>query len=144
MRARPRSRSLRQVLRLSAAERTAIERRAVDVATEYLTGLGWSVKDVGASQSYDLDVRCGDDHLYVEVKGSTSEASEVILTKNEVDLHRRRHPLTMLLVVRAISLDRGSDPPHASGGRLSEISPWQIDEEQLTPIAYRYLIPPTV
>ncbi len=141
VRPRPRSRSLRTLLRLSASERTAIERRAVRVATDHLKAQGYGVKDVGATQSYDLDARRGGERLYVEVKGSTSNAAEVILTKNEVDLHTKVHPATMLLVVSAIELNRDSDPPEATGGALHQIHPWKIAEEDLTPIAFRYVVP---
>ncbi|MFJ8963636.1 MrcB family domain-containing protein [Lentzea sp. NPDC102401] len=132
-----------QGLRLDASERIAIERRAVAVATRYLVEQGYSVKDVGATKSYDLDARRAGERLYVEVKGTTTAwtaSSEVILTRNEVDLHRREHPNTMLLIVSRIALDRSVAPPVASGGVLRVIHPWQVEEPNLTPMSYRYLV----
>jgi hypothetical protein len=133
-----------QGLRLSAAERVAIERRAVAVATSYLAEQGYAVADVGATESYDLDARRGEERLYVEVKGTTtvwdSGSSEIIVTKNEVDLHQREYPNNMLLIVSQIVLDRTVTPPSGSGGELRVIHPWQVQLPNLTPVTYRYLV----
>lgn len=136
-----------QGLRLSAVERMAIERRAVQVAVGHLSGLGYRVKDVGATESYDLDARRGDERLYVEVKGTTSTwgpDSEIVLTRNEVELHEREYPNTMLVVVSSIALDRRGDEPQASGGILHTVHPWEINPDRLTAITYRYLAAPDV
>lgn len=132
-----------QGLRLTAAERVAIERRAVAVATEYLTAEGYEVTDVGATESYDLDARRAGQRLYVEVKGTTTvwtSASEIIVTKNEVDLHLREYPNNMLLIVSGIALDRSAAPPSASGGELQVNHPWRIVPPNLTPLTFRYLV----
>ncbi|CCH34796.1 DUF3578 domain-containing protein [Actinosynnema sp. NPDC047251] len=131
-----------QGMRLSAPEKTAIEKRAVKVVIEHLRAEGYQVKDVGARESYDLDATRADEHLFVEVKGTTSRwgpDSEVILTRNEVDLHLREYPNTMLAVVHSIALKRG-DEPAASGGTLHVVHPWRVVEENLTPLTYRYLV----
>lgn len=132
-----------QGLQLDQAARVAIERRAVAVATKYLADEGYAVTDVGATESYDLDARRGEQRLYVEVKGTTtvwSSDSEIILTKNEVDLHLREHPNNMLLIVSRIVLDRSAAPPSASGGELKVVHPWQIAPANLKPVTYRYLV----
>jgi len=131
----------RRGTRLVADERRAIELRAVLVATEWLIAEGFKVKDVGAFQPYDLDARRPDERLYVEVKGTTSMGDEVILTKGEVDLHRRHYPHTMIILVHGIMLDRSTTPPMASDGKLKVIRPWEISDKALTPIAYRYVMP---
>jgi len=132
-----------QGLRQTAAERVAIERRAVAVAAEYLTAEGYEVVDVGATESYDLDARRGEQHLYVEVKGTTTvwtNGSEILLTRKEVALHLREYPNNMLLIVSRIALDRSITPPSASGGELRVIQPWRLVEANLTPVTYRYLV----
>ncbi|MFI9011004.1 MrcB family domain-containing protein [Actinosynnema sp. NPDC053489] len=132
-----------QGLRLTSVERTAIERQAVTVAMRYLTTEGFTVTDVGATQSYDLDALRGEQHLFVEVKGTTSmwsSTSEIILTKNEVDLHEREYPNNMLVVVSQITLDRTATPPSASGGELHVVHPWQVLPSKLTPVTYRYVV----
>ncbi len=99
------------------------------------------MKDVGASKSYDLDVRRGSEHLYVEVKGTTSTGEEVILTRAEVELHQSQHPSTVLMVVAGIDLDRSVSPPAATGGSLSVVHPWMIEADAWTVVAYRYKVP---
>ncbi|MER7073234.1 DUF3578 domain-containing protein [Terrabacter sp. NPDC000476] len=130
-----------QGFRLTAQEKSAIERRAVAVVSQHLRSEGWTVKDVGATSSFDLDARRNGDRLYVEVKGTTSLGEEVVLTRNEVELHRENHPHTMLAVVTTIDLDRTGPVPIASGGTLCIHSPWSPEDDNLTAIAYRYAVP---
>jgi hypothetical protein len=70
-----------------------------------------------------------------------SDGSEVILTKNEVDLHTDQHPATMLIVVTGIKLRRDTDPVEATGGTPLVIHPWKVAAEDLMPIAFRYAVP---
>jgi hypothetical protein len=125
--------------RMTAAQRVAVEVRAVHVASEHLRAQGYSVVDVGATSSYDLDARRGQERLFVEVKGTTSPGEQIVLTRAEVQLHQREYPNTMLAVVSGISLDRGSDT--ASGGDLYVVRPWAVEDERLEPMAYRYDVP---
>ena len=132
-----------QGLRLSAEDRWAIERHSVGLAREHLEGLGFTTEDVGATRSYDVDARRGDQHVFVEVKGTTTtwgDDSEIILTRNEVELHEREHPNTMLIVVSSIRLDRSVSPPAASGGVVAMTYPWLIERANLTPITFRYAV----
>jgi hypothetical protein len=127
-----------QGFRLGKAEQVAVERHAVEEATRYLVELGWEVKDVGATKSYDLHCKRFDEVLHVEVKGTTSAGATVILTRNEVSLHRQVYPANALIVVTRIELDRRVHPPVARGGRLEISSPWRIEEDALLAIAYTY------
>lgn len=127
-----------QGFQITKAEQRAVELRAVAVAVARLKAEQWAVTDVGATESYDLDCRRGEERLWVEVKGTTSLGESVILTKNEVALHRAKYPANALAVVSEIALDRSVDPPIASGGRLTLVSPWQIEEDALAPLAYSY------
>jgi hypothetical protein len=127
--------------RLSGPERRAIELRAVEVTMEHFKseGMGYQVKDVGDKESYDVHATKAGETLKIEVKGTTSNGSEVILTKNEVELHRKEHPANALAIVRNIKLHRVKDqPPTASGGELIVRQPWPLDEAKLAPIAYRF------
>jgi hypothetical protein len=126
--------------RLAAAERVAVEQHAVELAREYLHGEGYRTKDVGATESFDVDARRGKERIFVEVKGTTSPGVEVILTKAEVELHGREHPNTMLIVVHSIRLQRGQ-PPTTSGGIVRVLPAWQPDAADLTALSYRYAVP---
>ncbi|GAB3459769.1 protein NO VEIN domain-containing protein [Actinophytocola sediminis] len=129
-----------QGMRLSHPDRVAIEVHSVALASDYLRNEGYTVKDVGAVKSYDLDATRSDEHLYVEVKGTTSPGEEIILTRKEVELINMEHPDTMLIVVSNIQLDRSGDAPRASGGTLQTTHPWLIERKRLTPISYRYRV----
>ncbi|MGW5053735.1 protein NO VEIN domain-containing protein [Actinokineospora sp. NPDC004072] len=131
-------RTRRQGRGLTAAEKTAVERRAMEVAGEHLVGQGWDVEDVGATRSYDIDATRGEEHLFVEVKGTTSAGEEVVLTRREVELMTDEYPHTMLIVVHGIELDRSGETPVARGGVLDVYHPWRVEPERLTPISYQY------
>lgn len=132
-------RAPRRGLVMSATERKAIESRAVRVTTKHLEALGYRVDDVGAYESFDLDVRRGEERLFVEVKGTTTSGDAVVLTKNEVELHRTHYPNNALAVVRRIELDRSAAAPVARGGELILIQPWLIEDEGLTALSYQYV-----
>ena len=108
------------------------------MVTKHYEDLDYSVDDVGTRQPFDLDVRLGDAHLSVEVKGTTSLGAEVILTSGEVCDHRERFPNNSLAIVHSIQLDRSSDTPIASGGVLHIVSPWVVEDSDLTPMAFKY------
>ncbi|MFK0098961.1 MrcB family domain-containing protein [Streptomyces sp. NPDC091040] len=126
---------------LTAAERDAIEAHSVRMATEHFKAQGWTVKDVGAKESFDLLLKKEGRQLHVEVKGTTSAGLEVILTRAEVEKQRTYHPDNALVVVHSIELDRTGTEPVTAGGVLHCTSPWVVAEEDLTVISYAYRTP---
>ena len=108
------------------------------MVTEHLSKLGFTVKDVGLKESYDLDARSLEQHLKVEVKGITSPGGEILLTANEVALHVDSYPDNALGIVHSIALDRSQELPIASGSVLVFESPWTVIAENLTAMSYRY------
>lgn len=129
-----------QAVQLAEAVRKAVEEYAVAWAIRHYRGLGWTVQDVGATESFDL--RCtreGAGELHVEVKGTTGLGETVILTRNEV-LHARSWPDVDLFVVTEIAVaDRDTDHPRASGGAAHLCCNWKPAEENLTPLGYDYV-----
>ncbi|MFE5810203.1 protein NO VEIN domain-containing protein [Streptomyces sp. NPDC056491] len=121
---------------LTAAERKAIEKRSVLLAPEHFEAQGWTVKDVGSSKPYDLHLTRADEKLHAEVKGTTSDGSQVILARAEVEWQRRFMPDNALVIAHSIELDRSVEPVTATGGVLHCTSPWAIEEETLTVISY--------
>ncbi|OBK95767.1 hypothetical protein A5645_11070 [Mycobacterium asiaticum] len=69
------------------------------------------VKDVGKSQLYDIHATKADAVVRIEVKGATSNGSEIILTRNEAELHIKDHPTNALAIVRNINLHGPTIPP---------------------------------
>ena len=100
--------------------------------------MGYTTKDVGDQLSYDVLATNGEEIIKVEVKGTTSNGSEIVLTRNEVKLHRDDHPANALAIVRYIQLLRHEDGPTATGGELLLTMPWKVDDARLEPIAFRY------
>jgi hypothetical protein len=123
---------------LTVAERQAIERRSVLLATEYFQAQGWHVEDVGDKRPYDLYLTHGEEKLHVEVKGTTSAGSQVVLTRGEVEAQRNFAPQNALVVVHSIELDRTVQPPKATGGIVHCTSPWAIEDERLSVVSYIY------
>ena len=127
--------------RLSAVERRVIEQHAVTLTMQHFESesMGYVVEDVGKTESYDLRATKAGFVVKVEVKGTTSNGSEIVLTRNEVDVHKNDYPANALAIVRYIQLHRhNGEPPTASGGELVLAMPWTVDDDRLAPIAYRY------
>ncbi|MEU3758476.1 MrcB family domain-containing protein [Streptomyces albogriseolus] len=123
---------------LTGEERRAVESHSVHMASEHFKAQGWSVQDVGTKKPYDLHLSRGQETLRVEVKGTTSDGSQVILTRSEVEHQRKFAPSNALVIVHSITLDRAVEPAVATGGTLECISPWVIDDGNLTVVSYIY------
>jgi hypothetical protein len=126
--------------RLPQAHKKLIEEHAVEVAITQLKKKGFTnIKDVGKNHSYDIAAKLNGIDYYIEVKGTISLGEKVVLTKNEVLLHKQEHPNNALIVVSEINLDR-SEPPSVKGGKVLFISPWKINESDLEALGYDYRI----
>lgn len=122
---------------LTAMERRAVELRAMAVATHCLEQLGYGVKDVSSRQSFDLQATRSGETVKVEVKGTTGTADSILLTKNEVELHKIEFPNNALIVVHSIRLTKGAIPV-ATDGTLKLWHPWTIEEGRLRGITFIY------
>lgn len=131
-----------QGYRLNVAEKLAIEKHAVTIAKKVFADDGYSVRDTGSTKPYDLLATKQTEEIYVEVKGTTSPGEEVVLTRGEVEHHRKHYPNNALVVVHTIHLDRSGANPIASGGTVAVHRKWTIDDDALTPISFRYRVPP--
>lgn len=126
--------------RLPQAQKKVIEERAVEAAINHLENSGFTnIKDVGKTHSYDIAAKLNGKDYFIEVKGTISLGEKVVLTRNEVLLHRQEYPNNALIVVSQIELDR-SEPPSATGGKVLFISPWEIDDSDLEALGYEYKI----
>lgn len=129
--------------RLNAADRKAIEARAMELAAAYFEGLGYTVDDVSASQPYDLRCTRAEARIDVEVKGTTTGGSTILLTANEVQHALATSPQTALAIARGIVLHgAGTANPHATGGILDVYQPWRPLDTDLKAIGYTYTVPP--
>jgi hypothetical protein len=121
--------------------KVAVEALAMNRATEFYS-MDWNVEDVHGTKSYDLICRRQGEVKHVEVKGTTTDGMEVILTPNEVK-HARENPCTALFVVSNITIQRAEDGTvTATGGKCHRYDPWQLDDGILKPLGFRYQVPP--
>jgi hypothetical protein len=128
--------------RLKAADRKAIEVRAMALATQHFKRLGFKVKDVSSNHPYDLRCVKGADRVDVEVKGTTTAGETILLTPNEVQHALTTYPRTALAVARDVELaDAGTSSPKASEGTLEVHAPWRPLDVDLKPVGYTYALP---
>jgi hypothetical protein len=115
-------------------ERTAMENHAMAAAKRRFRLSGYKVEDVSAREAYDL--RCSKDgtELHVEVKGTTTTADAILLTRNEVRHACDSRNRCALFVLASIKLKAGK----ASRGSERILLPWRIRRGSLSPISYSY------
>lgn len=130
-----------QGMGLTAAERRAVETRAMLIAKDAYESDGWQVIDTSSSRPYDLVARKGGQMRFIEVKGTTGSGHSIILTRGEVE-HAQCNPHEhCLVVVSEIVLLKTDEQWTASGGVIStHLDPWTLDAERLQPTQYRYAI----
>lgn len=128
---------------LNAAQRRAVELRAVGVVTSRLEERGWDVEDISSQKrGYDLHATRGEEERHVEVKGTIGSGASVILTRNEVR-HARADPAhAVLAVVSEIELTGEDDSWEAEGGRLRDFDRWRLEEGALEPRSFEWVLPP--
>ena len=133
-----RRRTRAQGFGLTGPERKVVELRAMFLATQFLESEGFVCDNKSAEESFDILARRGIQTLKIEVKGTTSDICDsVLMTRNEVELHRREKSATGLLIVSGIQLDRSDSTPIASGGVVDAMMQWDIDQWVLEPIAFQ-------
>lgn len=121
---------------LNAAARKAVELHAMQAAREWLKAEGFTFQDVSATDSCDFRAERLAETWVIEVKGTTGGPSGILITRNEVALHRNAYPKNALLVVHGIKL--AEDGYSTSGGTLLAITPWEIEDTRLTPVCFEY------
>lgn len=123
----------------SAADRKAVEICAMEQAKRWLKDNAFTeVKDCSDSQSYDFAASRDSINWKIEVKGTTADHGDAILmTANEVELHRNERGSTVIIIVSGIRLDRSGSTPKASGGTIWAEIGWDIDKWTQTPTAFR-------
>lgn len=140
--AKPLKRRVGQGIGLTAPERKAVELRAMVLAVEHLTQLGYQCKDTSATESFDLLADKAGQTLKIEVKGTTSEVcNSILMTRNEIELHRRDKGNTGLVIVYGIRLKKDASGPLASQGTVEALLQWDIDFWRAEPIAFQLYRP---
>jgi hypothetical protein len=129
-----------QGFQLGQEAKVAVEALAMNMATVHYSK-AWDVEDVHGAESYDLICRRDHEVKHVEVKGTTQDGAEIILTPNEVR-HAQENPYTALFVVSNITVERAEDGTvTATGGEPHCYDPWRLNDGILKPLGFRYQVP---
>jgi len=121
---------------LSADLRRVVEEEAMRRACVWLRDQNFAFRNVSARECCDFRARRDGEDWVIEVKGTTGDLKSVLLTPNEVNLHRLSFPRNALIVVFDLSLSE--DGTRASGGKLVAYCPWQLQDDRLNPVGYEY------
>jgi hypothetical protein len=120
------------------AVRQAVEERAMVAAEQHYAAAQWTTErrehdNVG----YDILCTKGTERLFVEVKGTRGDGSQVIITKKEAAHAHEYSKQTELFILYQIELDNIE-----ASGKVRIISEWDpIASGSLTPITYFWHIP---
>ena len=127
---------------LTTEQNQAVESRAMEAAREFFEGEGFELTDCSGTQPYDYVGVREAEKLYIEVKGTTTEGQQVVLTRNEVEHARRHQGRVALFVLSGIELVGPTDVNvNGSGGTPTVFWLWEINTGELTPISYTYSLP---
>ena len=123
----------------SVEDRKAVELHAMRKAKEWLNAERFTkINDCSGKESFDFLAFRDRKAWKVEVKGTTAiREDDILMTSNEVELHRAERGSTVLVIVFDIRLDRSGAEPVASGGTVWAEIGWDIDKWTQTPTAFR-------
>jgi hypothetical protein len=122
--------------------RSAIERRAVDVAKEYYLAECGGTDYVEVGKPYDIRVTVGGVARRCEVKGSSLEIDTVELTINEVAHSRTYEPVDLIVVDQIEPVrDAAGEVVSAVGGRRRVWSDWLAEDALLKATKFAYTLP---
>ena len=119
----------------STEDRRKIESIAMERAAHHFSSQGYYVEDVHVGGPYDLKCTRQKEVLFVEVKGTTGDGKNIMLTAGEVNF-ARKHLLQMALyVLHSIKLEG-----NGSRGKGTEkvVRPWTVDDRKLTAYNFFY------
>lgn len=120
--------------------RRVIEQYAVAWARNHYLSNGYCVTELG--KPYDLFCERDGESLHVEVKGSRSMLSSVILTVNEVKDARDSSWRSDLFIVEGICIDVSNEAkPLASAGNARVLRNWNPKDADLSPNRFSYDLP---
>lgn len=128
----------RQGYGLPAAAKKAVELQAMRLASDWLSAHAYTVKDCSSSKPYDFEAKKDNQTIKVEVKGTTSDfADAILMTRNEVNLHRKEVGKTGLIIVSKIRLSKCGEDYVAEGGETEALIGWDINGWEVEPTAFR-------
>lgn len=118
----------------NAAIRSAIEDHAMKLVRRHYQTLGFELKDVHKTKSWDYEFRGEDNALNcVEVKGTRTFGTQVVITPKEVEVATKGQ--VDLCIVHSVQVLAGKSP-RCRGGKLICLRKWNPLGHKLRPISY--------
>lgn len=136
-----------QGFQADAEHRKIIEAYAMDIAARFYRRKGYDVEDVSRKNTFGanpFDLLCtkpGKQDRHVEVKGTTTSGSKLLLTRNEVVDARSRDCISDLFIVAEIEIRGVSGEKSAAGGKPRRLRNWRPQRDHLTALTYEYVVP---
>jgi hypothetical protein len=122
--------------------RTALEKYSVARAKKLYEAQG-AVLLGEPGKPYDLRYQLLSAEVHVEVKGSTQDLQQILLTENEV-IHAHEPIGVDLVIVDKIIRERRPDGEwHLTGGRIRQWKDWKLDKSRLRALKHQYAIDPS-
>jgi hypothetical protein len=133
--------SKKQGINISQEAKCCVENYSMNKAKKYFENLKYIVNDVSATCSYDLHCVRDDEELFVEVKGTQTEGSKILLTKNEVKNATANKGKVALYILHSIQMEKAGENCEAINGTEHVLNKWDIEKGTLIPMIYEYEIP---
>ena len=121
----------------NAKIRKAIELHAMGRAQKEFVSRGYEVNDVSRKEPYDLHCTKAQEVKYVEVKGTQTGGTDIVLTAGEVKFIQKNGSHSILCIVHGITV-KGRRSPKASGGKLCLMEPFDLSAGTLKPLAFTF------
>jgi len=121
-----------------AKVRRALEEYAMSAASNHFASSGYTVEDCSKNHPYDLCCQKHGSSIYVEVKGTQTTGSEILLTPGEVQFAAAHQAQMVLFVLHSISVS--PETKALSGGQQFVVAPWIINSGALKPVSYKYTV----
>ncbi len=127
-----------QGFQLDSKLRQAIDKYAMEAAKRFFKSKRYEWEDHSKNCPYDLRCTRRREVLYVEVKGTQSAGNEVFLTKNEVSFAQKNEGNMALFILHSIDASNFNNGDNLSGGIHTLIRPWIVNDDDLTPMSFKY------
>jgi hypothetical protein len=113
-----------------------VEKYSMNKCKKHFSSKGYKIEDVSLTKPYDFVATKDGKEYFIEVKGTQTDGSKIILTKNEVEMSKNKATKMILYLVHSIEMNRKSIKK--GSGQVVIIDPWKIDESKLTAVSYTY------
>lgn len=123
-------------------KKNAIESHAMYVAYEHYFENGYDVEDCSGLRNIGYDYKCTkeDKVIEVEVKGTQSNGSSVMLTSNEVINAQTSQNQCDLFIAHSMDVEMNEGEYNVTSHDINILEYWNPSDEDLEPKTYKYKV----